>query len=254
MAKKILIANIKIDRDLESGDDLSDLGPESLKTPIVVRDDVLIDGLRRITLATKLGIEEISAVDPKTLEEACAALARNHKRHQPSWQRIVEIHPYLAKLTNERLRKIRSEQSTGLTKFQRWDPNRVRVTPARDLISQAYAGVKPNQWERLIALIATGREDLVQDVIAGKTTPAAAYVKSTDRRSPFRGTVTNAREQYEMLVAAAAAMKATISAVQRIAKPINIKPEQAKPVISDLYKIRATLSTMIHQLEEAVGK
>lgn len=254
MAKRILIEDIKIDRELEPGDDLSDLSEDHLIDPVVVQGNVLIDGLRRIKLAVSLGIEDILAEEPQTIEEASAVLAWNHRLQRPSWKRILEIHPYMAELIQQRLRRIRSEQAAGRTKFEAWDPNRVRVTPSRDLLSAAYGGVKSHQWERLVALSNEGRRDLLEQIFEGAISPAAAYVQARDTRNPFRGSATDATEQWEILNASVQAMRVTITAIRGIATPVTIPAERITSVLPDYYKVRASLSKIIHQLEEAVGK
>ena len=82
--ESVLIADIKISRDLEQGDDLSGLEASiahlDLKIPVLLdQDNQLIDGLRRIRVFQNNGRQAIACVRSATFDQSIAHLRRTHE-------------------------------------------------------------------------------------------------------------------------------------------------------------------------------
>lgn len=82
MAKHVPITSITVDRELEPGDDVSNLARDirksgGLSVPVLTDGDlVLIDGLRRLRALESLGYTEVEVVSTSMFPVACEVLTR----------------------------------------------------------------------------------------------------------------------------------------------------------------------------------
>lgn len=255
MVKKILIADIKIDRELKPGDDLSDLvWPANLDemVPVIIQDYVLIDGLRRIKALEKAGVTEVIAVEPTTLEEAAAALAAAHPVPLDDWERVWQLRQYLHPLIQQRVRQQRIAGGTGKKRHDRWDPT-VKMVGARELTHRALGGTKAAQFEKVERVFTEADEKLLEKVRSGKLTPAGAYNLMVRNRRKLIGTVQDPTQQGQVLTAGLRQLTTALLVIQKIGEPVTIPVDELATVTKELRKQRGTLSAIIHQLEEAVN-
>lgn len=247
MLRKILIANIKIDRNLRDGDDLSDMDQLVLAQPIVVRGDRLIDGLRRVKLAEKLGTPDLPAYDVTTLEEMSEALAKQHPTPLKDWDRVVELLRYLRPAMRERWVSIR--QST-INEISGREAGTRPKGPSRPLVTTALGGTSSAHWECVEKIWREGSPELIEEVRSGKLSPSGALNRIN--RLPKTGNVTDPKDQEVLLEAAAQAIRSAVRSFEKLHRPFTVDRERLRELRDHLYKSRSALTTFINQSEEAV--
>jgi hypothetical protein len=251
MTKKILIEDIKIDRELRNGDDLSDLSEDTVHQPIVVQGDRLIDGLRRVELAKKLGITELEAHDPQTLEEACDVLALQHSRPITDWLRLYELTKYLRTHLAERTKRVRTSNTRQLRASRlAGEPKPPSVVHSRILFGKALGGTPSSQFISVVPLFEQAPRELVLEVLSGKVTPHGAMSRS--RRREFRGQVTGKEGQLVLLNTAVQNLRNLADSLWMLGSPIEVDPQTVTQIISELRKSRTDITKALKRLEEAI--
>jgi hypothetical protein len=253
MSKKILIEEIKIDRELKADDDLSDLDESALKHPIVVQGDRLIDGLRRVELAKRLGVVKLPAEDPQTLDEAAEVLGKLHTtpvNKRQGWLRVYELMKYLRPLSVIRGRLFRTQHLSRLNRNE--DTVHIGLH-SRDLIKVALGGVPSSQFEPVVQLIEGGPKEVVLPVLNGEISPAGGLMR-WKRRKKFQGRIKGAQEQEVLIQESTQTIRAATDAIWMLDSDIKIDAERLGELIKGLKKARRNLITVINQLEEAEVK
>jgi hypothetical protein len=249
MTKQILISDIKIDRELRDGDDLSDLDPSVVSQPIVVQGDRLVDGLRRVELAKKMGLTELEAHDPQTLEEAAEVLALQHKTPLVNWLRVYELMKYLKPLLADRTVRLRAKGTSHLkhSKVTKSAP----VIHSRILYRKAFGGLPSSQFNAVIPLFERHDRDAVMDVLNGKITPHGALTRY--RRKQFQGRILGEEAQLALLNTTLQNLRNLADSMWMLGTPIEIDTETVTKIIAELRKTRGDLSKAINRLEEAMN-
>jgi hypothetical protein len=252
MPTKILISDIKIDRDLREGDNLSDLEQLTLTRPIVVHSDGrLIDGLRRVKLAEKLGVTDLPGYRVTTLEEMSKALAEQHTTPVTDWTRVIELLKFLKPAARDRWLNIR--QST--MEQNRWSGGSQETTstrpkgPSRPFINRALGGTSAAHWEVVEKIFNTAPPELVALVRAGKLSPSGALNRM--HRHPKPGSVSEPRDQENLLDSAAQAIQAAARSFDKLDWPLKVEPERLRDLREQIYKGRSKITSFLNQSEEA---
>lgn len=249
MIRTILIKDIKINRELRVGDDLSDLDPEVIKQPIVVRGNVLVDGLRRIELAKRMGVTELEAHDADNLVDMAEALALQHPTPMRDWMRVYQIVKALKPLVDKRLLQIRKTPKN----FVGATGSPVQGGPARPLISKALGGVGPGNFETVVSLIEKGPKELVHRVLYGNLSPAGAKGYMQRRKEFQGGDITDPEGQLHILESVVQAMRNINETLVKIG-PLAVNPEDMLRIKEEMYRNRSKITTAMNQLEEAAKK
>jgi hypothetical protein len=250
MTDMVLISEIKIDRDLREGDDLSDLKPEDLAKPIVVTTDGrLIDGLRRIRLLEKMGVPNVPAYQVDTLEEAAEALAEQHPTQLRDWQRVAEIMPFLRAFGERRWLKIR-QASIAHNAHGKTMPADRPQGPARIYLQKAFGGLSPAHYEVAERVLGDDYpEELKEEVRSGRISPSGA-VNRMHRRG-LSGHVTAPAEQEMLIHTTAQSIRSAAMNLEQLG-PIRVEATRVKELREHLFKSRTMITTFLNQLEEAV--
>lgn len=253
MPKQILIEEIKIDRELKDGDDLSDLDAAETWPPIVVNENYeLIDGLRRIRSAERSGLKKIRAHVISTLEEASDALAEQHTTPMKDWDRVYELLHALRPYINARWQRIRANNIRRITgKDLEPVPSR---GPSRPIVTRALGGTSSSHWE-IIERIYEGKlaPEYLEDVRAGRLTPSGAFNRA--HRAPKQGEVTDPQDQQVLITATAQFMSQAVRSLERLAWPITATSEDLAEPIEQIRRARAKITGFLNrQSEEAESK
>jgi hypothetical protein len=253
MSKKILIEEIKIDRELRADDDLSDLDESALKHPIVVQGDRLIDGLRRVELAKRLGMTKLPAEDPQTLDEAAEVLGKLHTSRvstRQGWLRVYELMKYLQPMSVVRGRMFRSQH---LTRLNRHEDSVSIGSLSREVIKKALGGVPSSQFEAIVRIIEGGPREIVLPILNGELTPAGGLAR-WKRRSKFQGRIKGGAEQEVLIQESTQTIRAAVDSLWMLDSNIKIDAERLGELLKGLKMARRNLITLINQLEEAEVK
>lgn len=255
MQEEILnISDIKIDRELRDGDDLSDLNRADLKKPIVVlKDGTLVDGLRRIRKAQQKKWETIPAYVVSELEDACEALAIQHPSAVTNWPRMWEIYSILHPLLVERAKIIRRYVNTISGNYSQSLPGQLPPKPktsgtSRDMMHKAFGGIGQYHFEALARLNKYGSRQLWDQVMANQITPGAAW--SRHRKTRNVGEVTKAEDQRALLESMTSTLRAAAQTLLRMG-PSTLDREELQSYLLHLYRTRSIISRFMNQLEEA---
>jgi hypothetical protein len=256
MVRKILIKDIKIERELRPGDDLSGLKKEGFNThdqAVILYKGKLIDGLRRIRALEDWNVTTVWANDSSSLEETADLLSKAHPTPVTNWWRVYEITTDLRAIVQDRVRELRAKAQSGKPPHSPWDPS-LRRESSRTIITRALGGVGAAQWEKLVRIIETGEQTMVDRVMRGELTPAAAYSRLERKRKARLGDVKTPAEQIHLLDKVAQQLRIASTLLQKVSYPVQLNPEDSSRLAADLRKHRAMLAPVIRQLEEAAKK
>lgn len=252
MLKQILIEEIKIDRELRDGDDLSDLNAGQTWPPIVVNENYeLIDGLRRLRRAERNGAKEITAHVFSTLEEASDALAEQHTTPVRDWTRVYELVHALRPYINARWQRLRANNIRRITS-RTLEP--VPSTgPSRPLITRALGGTSAAHWE-IVERVYEGAvsPEFLEEVKAGRLTPSGAFNRA--HRVPKQGDVSAPQDQQAVVTSAAQFLAQAVRALDRLSWPITANPETLAESIDQIRKSRAKITGFLNRQSEEAGK
>ena len=239
MSNLYMLRDLKSQRALDDGDDLSDLdfmnkvGPHKTR-PIVIDGNIIIDGVRRFMKAQELGWDYIVGVNPATVDEAVEALAANHKKPLTRWVQVADIVLYLRKLNKPRERLMRR-------KLVGPQP------PIRDLMTKALGGLNSSQFEKVCLVLA---DPVVgPGVRAGITSPATAYA-TLMKQEKRRGTIENAEEQAEIYGNALRQLRMVNESLRKLGT-IQLEPNKALEIRRNFNSARNSLNALLRRLEEA---
>jgi hypothetical protein len=254
MTNKILISDIKIDREIPSDLQLDDLDRNDLKQPIVLQGTLLVDGLRRIEKAKQLGITELPFVDPQTIEELAEALAKAHPTPVKNWLRVYQLMKHLNRQIAKRGKRYRATHMTRINKerFGHEAPEELKIETARELVKRALGGIPSAQSESIVRVIEGAPKHIVLAILNGEVTPAGALMR-WNRTKRFQGRVTGEAEQETFIREATQTIRAATDSLWMLGD-INIKADRFETLLKGLKLARRGLATMINQLEEAEGK
>lgn len=246
MSKEILIEEIKIDRELKADDDLSDLDESALKQPIVVQGDRLIDGLRRVELAKRLGVTKLPAEDPQSLEEAAEVLGKLHPTpvSAQGWLRVYRLMKYLQPMGVERGRQYRAQH---MSRLNRGEPVIRMKETSRDLIKHALGGVSSAQFESIVRLVEKAPREIVLPVLGGEVSPAGGLMR-WKRMSQFQGRVKGAEDQEVLIRESTQTIRAAVDSIWMLDNDIKIDAERLGELVKGLRKARRNLMTVINQI------
>lgn len=268
MNQVVNISLIKVDRDLQAGDDIgplvADIRENGLLVPIAISAKFeLIDGLRRIKALEKLGETQVSTVLCVTFEDAVTELNQcrvegSHWR-KPSPRRVYEIHTALQPLIRERIVKQRSQ----VRGKPRWTPA-PRVEPARNMVSKALGHNSDSFLAESVSLWGIATDDtnpesekaleLLKLVEAGEL---ALYGVRTrlDQGRIFGGDVLTLREQERLIKNFIRNLSAVLTAGSRMG-PLNPKIPEAdlKEYLKELIALRRQLYTFVRTFEQETEK
>lgn len=253
MPKQILIEEIKIDRELRDGDDLSDLEAAETWLPIVVTENYeLIDGLRRIRSAQKAGATSILAHVASTLEEMSEALAEQHTTPLKDWDRVYELVRDLRPYVNKRWQAIRANNIRRIT-GRPLDP-KVPSGQSRPYVTKALGGTSAAHWEVIERLYENPTDpDLMELMRAGRLTPSGLFNRLY--RVPKQGQVTNAEDQLNLIAAVAQSMASAARSLEQLRWPLKVTQEKLAEPIDQIRRSRGKITTFLNrQSEEAESK
>ena len=253
MTKTILITEIKINRDLRDGDDLSDLGPTEDWLPVVVNEQFeLIDGLRRIKKAESAGYTLIMAYVVSTLEEASEALAQQHTTPLRNWDRVYQLLIQLRPLMEKRWMRIRQNNIKIMAGVPK-DPT-VPRGQSRPYITKALGGLSAAHWEVLERLY-DGRlsPEWLEEVRSGRLTPSGAVNRAL--RATKQGSVSEAEDQKVLIATASQYMLGAARALEQLEWPLKTPQEELSELIDSIRKARRKITHFLNrQSEEAESK
>lgn len=253
MLKQILIEEIKIDRELREGDDLSDLNAGQTQPPIVVNENYeLIDGLRRIRQAEGNGASKITAYVVSSLEEVADALAEQHTTPVRDWTRVYElvraIHPYVTKrwlsIRRNNIRKATGREPAPLPSYG----------PSRPLVIRALGGTSSSQWEVVERCFEGGiPPEMLEEVKAGRLTPSGAFNRAHRQSKQGEGDVTNPLDQQALVASVAQFMVQAVRALDRLSWPISANPQDLAESIEQIRKSRTKITSFLNRQSEEAG-
>lgn len=255
MIKRILIDEIKLNRGLDSDENLKELA-KSLRggqqVPILVLSDyTLVDGLRRVMALNTMGATEVDAVIATTFEEAAEALYQAHQGILTDRvRRLFEIDRDIKPLILERATRLRRKRMVGVPRFE-WQPSdqpQSRMLMERalgkgyDKIVQTYRAAEvyqPDGWRAVL-----------RDLENGDISSWAAYNKLRGKE-PLNGNIRSARDQKQLVDGVARQLEAVVLALEKLAWPIVMPAEDRQRACEQLRYSRGRLSRILHLLEEA---
>lgn len=242
MSNLYALRDLRVERALEDGDDLSDLnfmktvGPHAIPPIVIKMDGVILDGVRRYEKARKLGWDYLVGVKSRNVEEVSAALAENHTKPLTRWVQVADIVAYLRFLNKERTRAYRRGNITG-----------TRV-PIRDLVGSALGGLNPSNHEKVGIVLQ--HPHLSAKLLAGEISPAGAYnIMLAQQRQ--RGHVEDPAEQMELYQSALRQLQIVVESLRRMGE-ITIAPSEATELRKQYKYTRNRLNIVMNRLEEAM--
>ena len=257
MIKRILIEEIKLNRGLDSDENLKELA-KSLRSgqqvPILVLADyTLVDGLRRVMALNTIGATEVDAVIAEDFEEAAECLFQAHGGVLPDRvRRVFEIDRDLKGLILDRATRLRRKRMTGVSRSE-WKPS--DQPPSRNLMERALG----KGYDKIVQTYRTahihtpaGWSAVIRAMEDGEIPVGAAYEKLRGK-APLNGNIRTAKDQKQLVDGVTRQLEAMILALEKLAWPIVIPLEDRQSATGKLRNSRSRLSRIIHLLEEAVN-
>jgi ParB-like nuclease family protein len=244
---RILISEVTTDRVPVDRSDLADLEADmakhGLKTPILVRENmILIDGQRRLAVAKALGWEDIEAIVTDDLEEACAILAPLHEGIRVDGRRLYDFHRVLRELAMVRISRLKNQ---GLWRRAHRPADKKEVPRYVTLMKETFNLPFTSYVERIARLFAKadgGDEqaiDLLKRALAGEISlNGAAHV--LDQRKALNGDIDSLSEQRKVLTGSVRNLHGLIKTMKKLG-PLKIPREELDPLIEQLRYLRSEL-------------
>lgn len=266
MGQFVPITSIVVDRELEPGDDVTDLAEHirdsGLQFPILINHTgQLIDGLRRLRAVQSLGMNTIEADSKLLFPQACMHLkkTREHGVHaRPlSTRRIWQIYRMLIPLMNITRAHLQRGKKKG-------DGLPIGAIGGRDLIIPAL-GLDSGSWLQALTQVyraaeadPTVRGDLARAGVAGiEDGTMTVYMAAEHMRNPrqLKGDIRKAEEQRSALRAAASALTGIGRGLDQFG-PIHPDFDRAEieDYLHQLRTFRRQFIRFIHIVEEEINK
>ncbi len=269
MIQNIEIRHLSYSRDLEEGDDISDLTKDmaehGLQVPILVSPQLeVLDGVRRIKAAQALGDSNINAQVVTTFEELCEGIKNSRLSEFPwrkpsprrLWQYSKVAQPYIDRRTHQA--RIERHGKPRYSKVEN------RLTPARTLLTRALGFNSESYYAAATSVynIAQNPEDqryqlaneLVAEVDAGNISIYIARDRM-EREVHFQGNQRSWGEQRAILSNLVASLSGLVKSTQNLgAISSRIPRAELEGHLADLKNLRNALYKFVRTFEQEIKK
>ena len=264
MAQVVPIDQIRVIRDLEPGDDVSQLAKHiadsGLKMPILVDGDgVLIDGLRRLEALRSLGMTTVEVVHGLLYPNVCEHLKRTREhgveavplKPRRIWQIYKQLQPifYATKAHFQfGVRKGGAKRSAGGRNLL-YVALGLKSSAPLQAISSVYRAAEgdPNLPRTRKA------QEAVALLDAGEITIYAAVDHMTKERG-LTGNTTKYEDQKRTLEKAAASLRGMVKALENIGPLDSQYPvEDLEKIYKELFDLRSQFYSFVRRFKEEIN-
>lgn len=270
MIKHVAISDLTMNRTLAPGDDVSELAAHmndsGLKFPILVspRDNLVIDGIRRVEAARLLGNEMIECFIPSTMAETL-----DHLRA------TLEFTKFQRPMSPRRMAQIKRDV-VSVVYFERANlnrgvPVRLPTRPRASLGNQTMAvlagifGLTPSSFSsvgRAFAYEGTNPpgfepgelQELLDGLDRGEVRPGTVLNRLQQRRL-FKGNITTPQDQRDAMKVAMASLNGVLHGIGNLG-PLNrrLTKDELTEMRAALIRLRQFNNQIINAITEEIKK